>query len=196
MRTSIETRILSLFTAGAEAESFSISEIARKTGAAYPHVHAAVTGLLSQQVLLSTNIGKALYCSPNFESDLCRHLLSEAMLWRKETLLGAPNLKNINAQIRQLATSDSRLIAVILNNDALRFVITDKAAANEILKQTTILNVSFSTPGELKSELLNSLALLDGATVLLGYDRLLLLLAPLQQQLRLNHSALFRRERR
>ena len=159
MRPSIETRILSTYIAGAEAEAHSISELARQAKAAYPHAHAAVTALLNDRILVSMNVGRALFCTPNLENDLCRTLLNEANCRRKQHLLSAPNLKNLDAEVRRLVIGEPRIIAVISNGTGLRFVVTEKAAQRDILRQTDLLNISFSTPDELRQELLASMAL-------------------------------------
>lgn len=192
MRPSIETRILSQFTSGAEAEAYTISDLARRTKAAYPHVHAAVTTLLTEGVLNAATAGHALFCTLNLENDLCRTLLNEANYHHKQHLLAAPNLKNLDAEVRRLVIAEPRILAVISGDNGLRFIITDKDTRRPILQQTTLLNISFTTPNELQQELLASMTLLKGSTVLFGYDRLLLLLQPIHEQLRLNHSTLFR----
>jgi hypothetical protein len=141
-------------------------------------------------------VGRALFCTPNLENDLCRTLLNEANCRRKQHLLSAPNLKNLDAEVRRLVIGEPRIIAVISNGTGLRFVVTEKAAQRDILRQTDLLNISFSTPDELRQELLASMALFKDSVVLFGYDRLLLILQPIHERLRLNHSTLFRSDRK
>jgi hypothetical protein len=197
VRPSIEVRVLATYL-GDECEAWTISELARKTGAAYPHVHAAVTGLIGGGVLRARTVGKALYCSPDFSNGRCRALACEANVDRKERLLNAPNLRNMDAEVRRLVIAEPRIVAVIQNGAAVRFLVTEKAAQRDILRKTQLLNLSFSTVDEYRAELLASFSSLRDATVLEGYDRLLLLLSPMQEQLLLNHAQLFRgvKERR
>lgn len=192
MRPSIETRLLSSYTGGAEHQFYSISQLARAAKAAYPHAHAAITGLVDKGVLEATIVGRSLLCTPNLASERCRLLLCEANLGRKERLLASPNLRNLDAEVRRLAVDDHRLVAAILKGERLRFVVTDHDCQRDLLRRTSLVNISFSTPDELRQELLRSPEPLTGATPLLGYDRLLLLLLPIQRQMGLNHSALFR----
>lgn len=192
-RLGIEARILSLFCGGNEAEAYNISQLARGTGAAYPHAHAAVGRMLAEGLLRSSAVGRSTTCTPDLTNDLARNLLAQADLHRKRQALSTPNLMNLDGELRTLATEEPRLIAAFLDgSDGVRFIVTDKAAQQAILKRTTLINLSFSTPDELRAELLASMDLLKGSVALLGYERFLLILAPIQERLMLNHSALFR----
>ncbi len=189
---AIETRILSIYLAGSEAEAYTISELARRTGAAYPHVHAAARRMAADGLLEIRAVGRASYCSVNLADGLARNLLAQAALRRKPSALSSPNLRNLDAEVQRLAVEEPRLIAALLAKEGLRLIVTERDAVRPILRKTALLNVSFSTPDELRDELLGSMALLDGATPLLGYARLLLHLAPVHERLLLNHAALFR----
>lgn len=190
-RAAIETRILSLYTAGCEAEAFNISELARGTGAAYPHVHAAVNGMIAQGILRGHAVGKSLCCTVNLKDALARNLLGQAAVRRKEGSLDRPNLRNMDGQILRLAVEEPRLLSVILSKERLLFVVTDRSAIRPLLARTDLINIVFSTPDELREQLLATLAPIEG-TVLHGYDRLLLMLIPIQERLLLNHSRFFR----
>jgi hypothetical protein len=195
-RAAIETRILSLYAAGCEAEAYNIREISLKTNAAYPHVYAAVQEMVKRGLLVSSVVGKAVYCRINLANDLARNLLCQALIRKQETALAKPNLKNLAAELRRLAREEPRLLAVVLNGERLRCLVTDAKAARPLLRKTDLPNISFSTPAELREELIGSMAVLDGALIFLGYERVLLTIEPIQEQLLLNHSALFRSKAR
>ena len=74
----------------------------------------------------------------------------------------------------------------------IRFLISDRKAVRSILKKTSIIKLSFSTPEEFREELSESLELLRGATILHGYENILLTILPIQEELFLNHSRFFR----
>jgi len=191
-RAAIEIRILSTYLAGSEAEAYSISELAHRAGAAYPHVHAAVRRMTHDGLLVVRTVGRGVYCTVNLADGLARNLLAQAALRRKAAFLAHPNLRNLDAEIRRLAVEEPRLIAALLVKDGIRFIISEKDAIRPILRQTDLPDITFSTPEELRAELLGSMALLADATPLHGYDQLLLHLQPVQKRLMLNHAALFR----
>ncbi len=191
-QAGIELRILSLYIVGSEIEAYNISELARRSGGAYPHVHAAVKGLVAQGVLKELRLGRSRYCTVDLSSDLARNLLAQASLLRKRATLSSPNLRNMDAEVQRLALDEPSLLSAIYKEGALRFVVAEKKTAIRLLRQTNLINVSFATPAEFRAELLRSFDLLDGATILYGYERLLLSLSPIHEQLRLNYSRLFR----
>ena len=193
-QAGIDLRILSLYIAGSEIEAYNISELARRSGGAYPHVHAAVKSLVARGVLKELRLGRSRYCTVDLSSDLTRNLLAQASLLRKRALLTSPNLRNMDAEVQRLALDDPSLLAAVYKEGALRFLVADRKAPARLLRRTSLINVSFSTPAELRTELLASFGTLTDAVVLHGYERILMTLLPVQEQLRLNHSRLFRGE--
>ncbi len=191
-RVAIETRILSLYVAGSEAEVFNVSEIAKGVGAAYPHTHAAVKRMIRDGILSAITVGKSILCSVNLENDLARNLLAQAQCRRKASLLSRPNLLNLDAEMRRIAAEEPQVIVAILNKEGIRFIVTERKAAMAVLRRTSMLGLSFSDPDEFRAELLTSMRTLDGSTILFGYDRLLLILLPIHRQLSLNHARCFR----
>ncbi len=194
-RAAIELRILSLYTAGAEAEAYSISEIARATNAAYPHVHAAVTRMLDEGLLHEYRIGKSVFCRVDLTNQLTRNLLAQAGLRRKEEELNTPGpkisaLRNIDREVQRLAVDDSAIIAALYKDGAVTLVVTERKETRRILKQTFLPQLAFTTPRKLKEQLLSTTEPLAGSIVLLGYERLLLLLSPIHEQLLFLHSRL------
>ncbi len=191
---AIQQRILSLYSAGSETEAYNISEIARKTGAAYPHVHAAVQRLITQQVLIEYKFGNSRYCRVNLNNDVARALLTQANLILKAQQMDTPNLRNLDEEIKQLAIEEPRLLAAIYQYGKLRFLVSDKDAIKSILQKTGLINITFNTPQEFREEILAGSASLTNAIILHGCDTLLLNLSPIQDQLFLNYSRFFRKE--
>lgn len=191
VKRPILSRIITAFLGHNIAEPLNISQISREIGAAYPHTYNAVSELIDEHILIAKTIGKSRYCTLNLESDRARSLLGTSFVEHKESRLTTKNLQNLNQEIRRLSLIEPSILAAIFHENFVQIVITDKSKTRTILKNTAIPNISFLTPKELQNSLLNSLDLLDGV-VLFGSDRLLLLVHPIQQQLMLNHSALFR----
>jgi len=194
-RAAIELRILSLYTAGDEAEAYNISEIARATNAAYPHVHAAVVRMLDEGLLHEYRVGKSVFCRVDLTNQLTRNLLAQAGLRRKEEELNnaasrASELRNIDREVQRLAVDDSAIIAALYKDGAVTLVVTERKEMRHIRKQTFLPELSFTTPYRLREELLSTTALLKDAIVLLGYERLLFLISPIHEQLLLLHSRL------
>jgi len=195
-RPSIEVRILGLYTAGREAEAYTISEIARKVKAAYPHVHAAVQTMADQGLLRIRQAGKASICTADLTNGIARALILQAHL---RDVKPTQSALAYEAEIRRLA-EEPCLIAAIRQRERLFFIVTDHSRDHSLLKKTPLLNISFLTPEQL-SRLLLSLKRgeygpLDGSEIILGYERLLLTIAPIQERLMLNRAAVFREVRR
>lgn len=196
-RAAIEARILSLYADGYEAEAYSISDLSRKADAAYPHVHATVVAMEKEGLLKTRELGRSRYCTVCLENDMARNLLAQADVRRKADALKKPNLENLDRMVRDLTATEPGLLAVILHEGSLLFVIAENSLAvrRRVLRKVGIPNISFSTPEDLGSLLLRDLSLLRDGIVLFGYERILLLLLPFQERLLLNHGALFRGDR-
>ncbi|MBR9693440.1 hypothetical protein GOV07_05980 [Candidatus Woesearchaeota archaeon] len=193
-RAAIELRILSLYTAGSETEAYNISEIARGTGAAYPHVHAAVKQMLEAGLLHEYHIGKSLFCRVDLSNGLARNLLAQAGLRRKEEALDNQEFKNIDREVQRLAVDEPSIIAAIYKDGGVTFVVSHTKTSRRISRSTFIPNLTFTTPQKLKQELLTTTAPLKDAIILLGYERLLHLISPIHEQLLLLHSRLGTKE--
>jgi hypothetical protein len=179
---------LSLFLGNRLSNVYSISDIAKNIGAAYPHTHAAVTALIEQDILHSYAIGKSILCAPNLYNDATRALLCIAENQQQEL---QDNVQNVQRAVQQLAINNPNILSVLLRDDGITFIVNDTSEQAAILKQTELLNLQFYTPKELAAELKQSMTELD-ATMLVGYDRLLLLLAPHREQLMFNHAKVLR----
>lgn len=195
-RVAIEVRILSSYIGGYETEAYNISELSRKTGAAYPHVYETVQQMLKDGLLRVRRVGRSSYCTINLADGLARNLLAQSVLRRNRRALRRPNLHNLEAEVESIALEEPNLISVILLRDGtLHFIVSEQKSKRAILKRTDLINISFSTPEEFQKEILSSMELLRGSHILYGYEHILLLLLPIQEQLLLNHSVLFRGEK-
>lgn len=179
-RAGIELRILSLYTGGCEAATYNISEIARATGAAYPHVYKAVSKMTRDGLLSVVKIGHAHYCRPNLANSLTRNLMERAALQQQT------REQNLEREIQRLVINHPELLVVMKEEEKLTLLISTKRAAHRIRKDTILFNLVFLTPEEFTEHLRanhpgdNSLL---KAPVLYGYERLLLLLQPVYDEL-------------
>lgn len=176
---------------GGEFELYSISDLARKLNVAYPHVHSAVNGLISQNILKANKIGRSIYCSLNLANDLCRNLLEFSLIETKQKIFKKPNLKNLNKDILNLVLEFPEIISVIFKKNKLIFIISNTKIKNNILKKSRLPEILFATTGDFKKQLLRTNDLLEGITIF-GYDRLLLLLNDLHDRLIVKHSSIFK----
>lgn len=191
VRATIEKRLLAIYSGGSEAEAFNISQLSRETGAAYPHTHTAVNGLIESGLLIATRIGKSQYCTLNLCNELTRSLLSQVNAEQKRKALKRLNLRNLNEEVKRLAIEDPRLLAVILHNKKVYFIIAEEQAKQSLLRQTALIDIDFLTVPQLQKQLLLNLQLLNGLT-LFGYERFLFAIAPIHERLIQNHARLYR----
>ena len=190
MKQQLEIRLLARFV-GAEYEAYSIAQLARSTGAGYAHTHTTITGLLESGVLSSSTIGRMKFCTPNLENDETRALLALANTERKRAALTSANLRNLDRELRAQQAAFPSIIATILLGERIIHLVPDHTNDAAILGATSILNIAFRTPTEYRKELLAEQR--REAIVLQGYERTLLLMLPIKDQLFLNHSQLLRK---
>lgn len=190
VRQTIEVRILSTFLEGKLFDSHSISDISRQIDAAYPHTHATITEMITQGLLKSYALGRTLLCAPNLENDLTRALLCQAHACIKAKNQ-TPTLNNLDCEIRKLASSELGLLSVILHEKDLHFIVSDESIKQKIVAMTSMVNLHLWTAKEFIKLLFEDSSALNGTTIM-GFDRLLLLLAPYREQLMLNHAVSFR----
>ncbi len=188
VRQPIELRILSLYAGGSEAEAFNISEISRKTGAAYPHTYHAVKQLIQEGLLEEKRYGKARYCTANLSHPLTRNLLIRATL-AGSTLpkQSREAFENLRREIERLTLEHPQLLAALFDGKRLFFLVSTKRAARRIGRDTFLFNITFYTPEEFRKALLNNPELLS-MQVLFGHERLLLLLSKVQERILFQHS--------
>ncbi len=191
-RNTIDSRILARYTRGNECEAFNISDLARLTKAAYPHVHAAVQQLVDEGVLVKRRFGRSDYCTVNLDSPLARALLDAALHRANEQFYRQPNIANLQRELSLLSTKEPRLLGALHTKDGILLLLTERAAVKSILKKTSLTHLSFSTPTELRLDARDRRGCFDGTTPLFGYERLLVELASIQEALVLNHANAFR----
>jgi len=189
VKPRIEERILSCYLSGSETTAFNISELARKTGAAYPHIHAAAKAMIDAGILIARKQGRSSVCRPNLKNGLTRNLLARAAIQKKEHHLTKPNLRNLDAEIERLVMLEPRILAVTLKGERLHFIVADMEARHSTLKRTSLINIDFSTPETLRENLATESFSLGGAIILHGYERLLLIIASEQERIERTGSA-------
>lgn len=182
-RTAIEARIFSLYVGDGIVQAYNISTIAKRIGAAYPHVHAAVHEMVENGLLETRNIGNAVFCSPNLGNDFARNLLAHAALLEKHKIMNSPNEQNMTRAIRELAMKHPELLCALYTEEGICFVVPNKDCQSTILRDTNLYNIRFLLPNELRDELLDDIGLLKRGISLHGYDNLLLILQPIQSLL-------------
>lgn len=191
-RNTIDSRILACYTRGNESEAFNISDLARATKAAYPHIHAAVRQLVDEEVLVKRRFGRSDYCTVNLDNPLTRALLAAALHQASPQFFSQPNIRNLQRELALLATSEPRLLAALHTKQGILLLVTERAAIKSVLKKTGLTHLTFATPTELRQDSRDRHGLFAGTTPLLGYERFLLELAPIHEELVLNHATSFR----
>lgn len=194
-RASIEERILALFASGNEYEAFNISDVAKRIDAAYPHTHATIKQLQKDGLLSLHTLGRAHFCRANLANPLTRNLVCREMLAKNNRLFKNQNVHNLLVELQKQFSNEPNLVAALLHNEKIILIVTDLSVRNRILRKTSMLHLKFHTLDSFKESLETDPTLLR-SNVLLGYERLLLSLATIQNDLFFNHASIFKEVRK
>jgi len=101
---------------------------------------------------------------------------------RQRAALRPRHLQNLEREIQRLTADHPELLGALYKEGSLFFIVAEKRAAKVILRDTVLFNISFFTPRAFQKAVVDDPSLL-GASILFGYERLLLLLSGVQHQL-------------
>jgi hypothetical protein len=168
----LELQIIAIFGNNLGA-LFSIHQVSKKLGKAYPHIYHKINELIDEGILQKVIIGRSTMCSINLDSEKAVFLLGLTKTYQKEQFSKKENLIARLDQIVRRIRLTYRLHTVVYSNKKVYFVLDHLFDKDSILNNfdLTYFNTVFVTAEEFQSMILNDQKLISDVLIIHAYEK-------------------------